>query len=329
MSYGYSWKPYVSAAERRKKAERELAKLRKKGHAPTPVAIQGRKLATTFWGKAWSDNLESYSDYANRLPRGRTYVRNGSVVDLQMNGGEVKAMVMGSAMYHVTVKVLPLPAAQWKSICTDCSGSIDSLVELLQGRLSKAVMERVCQQKTGLFPAPNEIEMSCTCPDWALMCKHVAAVLYGIGAHLDVQPALIFRLRSVDEGKLIASAATGRTLGSTQSLPDKVLAGDDLSALFGLEMEAVATPAPKTKASVKATALLPAKKKAAGKSAVPARLPAKKAITKLVAAELVAPKKVASKKMASKNAATKKAAKKPATKVPAATARRPKGSPKR
>ena len=348
MPYGYGWKPYVSAAERRMKAERELAKLRKKGRATSPVALQGRKLATTFWGKAWNDNLEAYSDYENRLPRGRAYVRNGSILDLQVNGGVVQAKVMGSSMYHVTVKVLPLPAARWTSICTDCSGSIDSLVELLQGRLSQAVMERVCQQKAGLFPAPSEIEMSCTCPDWALMCKHVAAVLYGVGAHLDLEPALIFRLRAVDEAKLIASAATGHALGSTMSVPDKVLSGDDLAALFGLDMEAAAAPSPKTKTDVNAPVPLPAKKKAAAKPSALVRSPAKKATTKPLAAKKVAsrkptPKKPASKKPASKKAAskktpskkgsskkaaTKKTAKLPARQAPTATARRPKAAPK-
>ncbi len=248
MSFG--WKPYVSVAERRRKAEREMATLRKKGHSHAPVTIQGRKLATTFWGTAWCNNLESYSDYANRLPRGRTYVRNGSVVDLQVNGGEVRAMVMGSELYKVTVKVSPIPKAHWSTICKDCSGSIDSLVELLQGRLSKAVMERVCQQRTGLFPSPAEIKLSCSCPDWASMCKHVAAVLYGIGARLDEQPELAFNLRAVDHAELIASAAKGRTLTTKMPASAKVLDGDDLSALFGLEMETT-TPDSKTKASVK------------------------------------------------------------------------------
>jgi uncharacterized Zn finger protein len=234
MSFG--WKPYVSAADRRKKAEREMAKLRTKGHISAPVVIKGRKLATTFWGQAWGDNLESYSDYENRLPRGRTYVRNGSVVDLQVNGGEINAKVMGSALYKVVVKVAPLPKARWNSICTDCAGSIDSLVELLQGRLSKAVMERVCRQETGLFPAPSEITLSCSCPDWASMCKHLAAVLYGIGARLDEQPELVFKLRAVDHAELIASAAKGGTLTSPAAASARVLDGDDLSALFGLDM---------------------------------------------------------------------------------------------
>jgi uncharacterized Zn finger protein len=276
MSYGYGWKPYVSAAERRKKAEREMAKLRKKGYDATPVVLQGRKLATTFWGKAWGDNLESYSDFANRLPRGRTYVRNGSVVDLQVNGGEVKAMVMGSDLYRVTVNVSPLSKARWDSICQDCSGSIDSLVELLQGRLSKAVMERVCQQTTGLFPSPAEIKLSCSCPDWASMCKHVAAVLYGIGAKLDAQPALAFKLRAVDEAELIADAAKGRVLGPASPVSAKVLDGDDLSALFGLELEGITKPDPKTKASAKNPRSAPAKKTPADEPPAPARTPAKK-----------------------------------------------------
>jgi uncharacterized Zn finger protein len=248
--YG-NWPTYVSADQKRKKAERELAKLGKKGYTPSPVVLEGRQLATTFWGKAWGDNLEAYSDFASRLPRGRAYARNGSVLDLQINGGEVNAMVMGSQLYHVKVKVQPLARQQWASICADCSGSIDSLVELLQGRLSSAVMARVCQQKTGLFPAPAEIKLSCTCPDAAGMCKHVAAVLYGVGARLDSQPALVFKLRAVDEAELIAGAAVGPTLAVQTPLAARVLDEDDLSALFGLELGGVDMSEPLAKAEPK------------------------------------------------------------------------------
>jgi uncharacterized Zn finger protein len=232
----YEWQPYVSVAERRRKAEREMAKLKKKGHPVSPVVIEGRTIARTFWGKAWCDNLERYSDFSNRVPRGRTYVRNGSVVDLQVAAGEVKAMVSGSKIYQVAVKVAAVPKARWTSICTDCAGAIDSLVELLQGRFSKGVMERICQQKTGLFPAPAEIQFSCSCPDWASMCKHVAAVLYGIGARLDERPELLFKLRKVDEGDLIAKAGRGLPLSKKGPAEGKVLAADGLSELFGLEM---------------------------------------------------------------------------------------------
>jgi uncharacterized Zn finger protein len=232
----YAWRPYVSVAERRRKAKRELAKLKKKGHPVSPVRIEGRAIARTFWGRAWCDNLERYSDFSNRLPRGRTYVRNGSVLDLQIAAGEVKALVSGSEIYQVAVKVSAVLKARWTAICTECAGAIDSLVELLQGRFSKGVMERICQQKTGLFPAPAEITFSCSCPDWAAMCKHVAAVLYGIGARLDERPELLFKLRKVDEKALIAKAGSGLALAKTGPAADRVLADDGLSELFGLDM---------------------------------------------------------------------------------------------
>jgi uncharacterized Zn finger protein len=231
------WRPYVSVADRRLRATRKMDGFKKKGHPVSPVEIEGRTIARTFWGKAWCDNLERYSDYANRLPRGRTYVRNGSVIDLQIAAGEVKALVSGSDIYAVTVSVAPVSKARWKSICSDCAGAIDSLVELLQGRFSKGVMERVCQQGSGLFPSPDEIKLSCTCPDWADMCKHVAAVLYGVGARLDQHPELLFRLHKVDEKELVAKAGSNLSLSRKGRAAAKALgSSEDLSELFGLDM---------------------------------------------------------------------------------------------
>src|SRR5437879_29944 len=238
----YGWRPYVTVAERRRKAAREMEKLKKKGHPVSPVVIEGRAIAKTFWGKAWCENLEGYSDFANRLPRGRTYVRNGSVVDLQIGAGEVQALVSGSDIYKVAVKVTPVSKARWQSICSDCAGAIDSLVELLQGRFSKGVMERLCRQRTGLFPSPDEIQLSCSCPDWADMCKHVAAVLYGIGARLDQQPDLLLRLHNVDEKEPIAGSGMALPLAKSAPAAAKVLGGEDLSALFGLAMAQDAGP---------------------------------------------------------------------------------------
>jgi uncharacterized Zn finger protein len=232
----YGWAPYVSVAERRRKAAGEMAKLKKKGHPVAPVVLEGRTIVKTFWGKAWCENLERYSDFENRLPRGRTYVRNGSVIDLQIAPGEIKALVSGSEIYKVTVKVAPVAKARWQSICKDCAGAIDSLIELLQGRFSKGVMERVCRQKTGLFPSPDEIQLSCSCPDWADMCKHVAAVLYGIGARLDQQPDLLFRLHNVDEKELIAGTGAALPQATRAPAAGKILGGEDLSVLFGLDM---------------------------------------------------------------------------------------------
>jgi uncharacterized Zn finger protein len=233
MSY-YGWHPYVPVAEKRRRAEQKLAKLRKRGQPVAPVSIEGRTIAKSFWGKSWCNNLERYSDYENRLPRGRTYVRNGSVVDLQIARGEIAAMVAGSELYKIQIAVAPVTRARWKAICRDCAGTVDSLVELLQGRFAKGVMDRVCREGDGLFPAPKEIKLSCSCR--ADMCKHVAAVLYGVGARLDEQPQLLFVLRDVDENELLASA--GQDIPLTRAAPNaaKVLDESDVAALFGLEM---------------------------------------------------------------------------------------------
>src|SRR5208337_858664 len=190
--------------------------------------------------------------YDNRLPRGRTYVRNGSVVDLQIAPGRIAAKVSGSELYDVAITIQETAKTRWRAICADCAGAIDSLVELLQGRFSKGVMERMCRQGTGLFPAPDEIQFSCSCPDWASMCKHVAAVLYGIGARLDHQPELLFKLHKVDEKDLIAKAGEGIPLSRMAPGAEKTLGSDDLSAIFGLEMAqpadaAAPLPVPKGK----------------------------------------------------------------------------------
>jgi uncharacterized Zn finger protein len=241
MSY-FEWRPYVSVAEKRRQAERKLAKLRKRGQSVAPVTIEGRTIAKSFWGKSWCINLERYSDFETRIPRGRTYVRNGSVLDLQIARGEVAAMVAGSSLYKVKITIAPVTAARWKAICRDCAGAIDSVVELLQGRLAKGVMDRVCRQGDGLFPSPEEIKLSCNCPDWADMCKHVAAALYGVGARLDERPQLLFVLRGVDENELLANAGQDLALARAAPGAAKILDNSDVAALFGLEMAEFAAP---------------------------------------------------------------------------------------
>jgi uncharacterized Zn finger protein len=234
--YESQWPAYVSVGERRLKAERAAGKLSKKGAVLSPVIVEGRKIATTFWGKAWCDNLQSYRDYENRLERGRSYVRNGLVIDLQIAPHTVTAMVSGSSVYTVKININEVPKAQWKAICADCAGGIDSLVELLQGRFSKGVMERICRQGTGLFPKPAEIKFSCSCPDYASMCKHVAASLLGVGARLDAKPELLFRLRGVNENDLVADIGSALPMGKQSPAAGKVLEADDMAALFGLDM---------------------------------------------------------------------------------------------
>ncbi len=244
----FEWRPYVPVAQRRAQAAREIAKRQKKGQTVSPVVIEGRTIARTFWGKAWCDNLESYSDYENRLPRGRTYVRNGSVVDLQIKPGKVKATVSGSELYEVEVDISPLSAKEWAGVKSRCAGQIGSLVELLQGKLSRSVIEIITDHDQGLFPGPREIEMSCSCPDWAGMCKHVAAVLYGVGARLDHQPELFFLLRKVDHLELIEEAVSRaglETAPQKKGSGKKKLADADVAGVFGIELAETEAPEPK------------------------------------------------------------------------------------
>lgn len=228
---------YVPVAERRQKAAREAEKLKKKGQTMQPVIIAGRIIANTFWGKAWCQNLESYSDFENRLPRGRTYVRNGSVIDLSVAAGEIKALVSGSSIYKITISIKPIVLEKWNQLVKECAGKIDSLIELLQGKFSKSIMEIITRAEQGLFPHPDEIKLNCSCPDYAYMCKHIAAVLYGIGARLDEKPEDLFLLRKVDHAELIAHAGKSTLSQITDSATPQTLDHDDLSALFGIDID--------------------------------------------------------------------------------------------
>ena len=262
-SYNYGgWAPYVPVAVRRAQALKKMAALQKKGVNIQPVKIEGRKITKNFWGESWCEHLESFSDFENRLPRGRAYVRNGSVCHLEMAKGNIKAKVSGSELYDVKVEIKTLPKERWKSLKQRCGGRIGSLLELLQGKLSDHVMEVVTHREEGLFPLPGEMSFSCSCPDWAYMCKHVAAVLYGVGARLDDQPELLFALRGVDHEELIAADAETALTAATAQGQSKRLADEELGQVFGIELNlgtentpATATPdAKKIAAAMKQTA---------------------------------------------------------------------------
>jgi uncharacterized Zn finger protein len=230
----HGFRPYVPVAKRRAQATREIAKWAKNGHAVSPVVIEGRKIANSFWGIAWCENLESYSDFDNRLPRGRTYVRNGSVVHLEIAKGKILARVSGSSLYTVNIEIDALPASLWSAFRKQSAGKVGTLVELLQGKLSKSVMEQVTAKGSGLFPSPKEIKVGCNCPDYAWLCKHAAAVLYGVGRRLDDAPELLFTLRGVDHLELIDQAVT--SLPEAAKAPPAATLSGDLSALFGIEI---------------------------------------------------------------------------------------------
>jgi uncharacterized Zn finger protein len=278
MGWYYKFRPYVPVAQRRAKAAREVAKRTEKGQTVSPVCINGRDIASTFWGRAWCTNLEGYSDFANRLPRGRTYVRNGSVVDLQIEKGRITARVSGSELYKIQIDIAALPKPYWKALKERCAGQIGTLVELLQGKLSKAVMEQVTDRESGLFPKPKEIKLRCSCPDYAGMCKHLAAVMYGVGNRLDSAPELLFRLRAVDHLELIEQAIPAAPIGSDTGAP--TIAANELSAIFDIELdEAPATtdpPSPETPAAKKTTKKpRSAKKPLAAKNKKPTSVPKK------------------------------------------------------
>lgn len=268
----YSFRPYVSVAERRRKALAAAKKMSKKGQPCSPINLPGKTIANTFWGKAWCNNLEAYSDYENRLPRGRTYVRNGSVIDLQISAGKVEALVQGSELYKIAIALKPLPPKQWSDFKARSAGKVANLLDLLQGRLSKDILSDITALGSGLFPSPKEIDLDCSCPDWADMCKHVAAVLYGVGARLDEKPELFFTLRGVRMEELITAASSTATAplgGSTAT--GKEIEESALGDIFGVEIETSAPTSTPVKPARKPPAAEPAKrpKKSANKASKP------------------------------------------------------------
>jgi uncharacterized Zn finger protein len=326
--YDSYWPAYVPVAERRRRAAAKVAKMNKAGQDVSPIEIAGRKIATTFWGEAWSKNLDSYSDYANRLPRGRTYVRNGSVIDLKIDAGRVRALVSGTDLYTVEIKIKPLAGQKWTAIKGQCAGQIDSLVELLQGSISKGVMEIVTRQGEGLFPSPREITLNCSCLDWATMCKHVAATLYGVGARLDHEPELLFTLRGVDPSEMV-QAAIEQPIGAGKERKGRVLATDELSSVFGIDIDLDGVSSDEPSTSTRAARRKPraakprkpaapraSKNKTAAKKTAASRTAAKQTAAKKTAVKKTAvqkstsknatPKKTAAKKSTSKNATPKK-----------------------
>jgi uncharacterized Zn finger protein len=239
MSWGYGGYTYVSVAEKKAKANKALAKLRKKHPDIAPIVIEGTKIAKTWWGIAWNRNLESYADYSNRIGRGSSYVKNGMVLDLRVESGQVTALVMGSSSkpYSVSITVDPLPQANWERITDQCSQKIGSLADLAEGKFPRELADLFLRQKTGLFPSPKEIHFDCSCPDWADMCKHVAAALYGIGARFDEDPLLFFKLRNIPFETLLKKSVEEKMsslLKNAGKKTDRILEDGDIAGIFGI-----------------------------------------------------------------------------------------------
>ncbi len=227
--------------EAEERVAKEIVKRKKRGEPMVPLDCEVARGApcSTFWGKAWCDNLEAYSDYGNRLPRGRSYLRGGKVMDLDVMEGEIFAYVAGTGLYEVSIFIEPLESDRWEGLKNTVAGKISNLVDLLGGQMGEGVLRAITDPHDGLFPEPKRIRFDCSCPDYADMCKHVAAVLYGVGVKLDTAPELFFKLRKVDHRELIGAA--GERAGDlacevSDAASDEVLAAEDLSALFGIEL---------------------------------------------------------------------------------------------
>jgi len=239
MSFYYDYPPYVPVAERRAKADRQIAKLKKKNPNLAPVLLEGRTIASSWWGKAWNTNLESYADYSNRIGRGRSYVRNHAVLDLQVLPGKVEALVMGSGSrpYEINISIDTLGKERWKNLTSLCNHQIGSVEELVVGKFPKELEQIFTDKSYGLFPSPSEIHFSCSCPDYAYMCKHIAAVLYGVGARLDKDPLLFFTLRNVNVQDLIRRSIESRMesmLKNAGKNTRRVIPESEMHDIFGI-----------------------------------------------------------------------------------------------
>lgn len=305
----YDWSPFAqpSAYEVGERARRAKERLGEEGREMAPVEpVTGRLITTTFWGKAWCRNLLQYSDYENRMPRGRSYVRHGSVIHLEIEAGKIRALVSGRELYEVEIGIRPLPKKRWEAIRGECAGEIESLVELLEGKPPRRVMEIVTRPGDGLFPAPKEIELGCSCPDWAEMCKHVAAVLYGVGVRLDTDPEQLFRLRSVDPTDLVSA------LAEPAVADEDALADEDLSAMFGIDLDDDDAPAARVGRKA-ATRRKVVRKKAARRKVTRKAATRKKVVRKAATRKKIVRKAATRKKIVRKAATRKKAVRKTAT----------------
>lgn len=239
MSFPNSYPAYVSMSEVREKADRQIAKLRKKNPNLSPVIIEGSSLATSWWGKAWNSNMESYADFYNRIGRGKSYAKNHAVLDLQITSGHVEALVQGTRAkpYSITISIARLDDAHWKSVVELCNHKIESIESLIEGKFPKELESLFRDQQYGLFPKPKEISFDCSCPDYAVMCKHVAAVFYGIGARLDIDPLLFFVLRGIDHEALIKKSIESKLENMLKNANKKSKRAIDLKKvheLFGI-----------------------------------------------------------------------------------------------
>ncbi|MBQ7678863.1 MAG: hypothetical protein IJT34_03330 [Butyrivibrio sp.] len=218
---------------------RETARrARARGQVLEPVVVRGRIIAHSWWGRAWCENLERYADYESRLERGKRYLRTGAVVDLKILPGKVTAKVQGRRKnpYKVEIRISPVNEERLDRIMEMCGSRIGDLDRLLKGDFPEEFKGSFLGEE-GLFPTPREIAFGCSCPDWALMCKHVAAVLYGIAVRFDEDPLLFFRLRGIDVDRFVTVTlqnSAEQMLANADVDSPRILRFDGWEGLFGI-----------------------------------------------------------------------------------------------
>lgn len=242
MAYygGYGYYSQPTKAELKAKAARSIADLKKKGRELNPIELEGTKIARTWWGKAWCDNIERYADFSNRVGRGKSYVRAGCVIDLKVSKGRIEALVQGTRKkpYEVAVGIDSLTDDNFADIMGDCDVRADSLEALAAGDFPDELKKRLLNAG-GLFPSPSQIGFSCSCPDSAYLCKHIAAAIMAVAPQLDETPLLLFELRGVDTAELVKRTVAEKLdlmLANADAPSERIMdvGDDDLTALFGV-----------------------------------------------------------------------------------------------
>ncbi|MGE3271568.1 MAG: SWIM zinc finger family protein [Chloroflexota bacterium] len=174
---------------------------------------RGPELATTWWARRWMAALDGFG-WAGRLSRGRSYARNGRVLDVEFSRGAIRARVQGSERqpYRVEMSVERFPDQVWDRVIGALARQALYAAKLLAGELPAEIVQLCDTAEAPLFPShPNDITMKCSCPDWAVPCKHVAAVHYALAAELDRDPFLLFRLRGRTREELTAALRARRS----------------------------------------------------------------------------------------------------------------------
>jgi uncharacterized Zn finger protein len=172
-----------------------------------------RGFGLTWWGEAWVTALEQRARLdPNRLPRGRGYARGGTVGELIVAPGEVRAAVQGRRVrpYQVRVRVRMLDAGEWDRVLDAIAAQIGHAAALLDGELLPEVADDVRSAGTDLLPGPGELQPRCSCPDWADPCKHAAAVCYLVAGALDADPFSLLLLRGRRRDEVLAGLRARR-----------------------------------------------------------------------------------------------------------------------